>query len=192
MPASSPASRSWRRRWTGSTPSIRLSTRSSRGVRREDCLAEARREGFRPRRWRPVRPAARGQGSRGGQGHAHDDGLAAARAVSPKRGFGLRRAASRGGRDLHRQDQHARIRPRLPDLQSRPWRDPQRLRSRAHSRRLERRRDGRACAENARARRRLRLRRQPAQPRGMERRLRTCAPRSAAFRTTGAKSGSPP
>ncbi len=36
---------------------------------------------------------------------------------------------------------------------------------------------------------RLRLRRQPAQSRGMERRLWTCARRSGAFRTTDAKSG---
>lgn len=51
-------------------------------------------------------------------------------------------------------------------------RDPQRLRSSSHGRRLERRRDGRAGAAHTRTRGRLRLRRQPAQPGRVERRLR--------------------
>jgi Asp-tRNA(Asn)/Glu-tRNA(Gln) amidotransferase A subunit family amidase len=44
----------------------------------EDCLAEARAKDSGPCQRRPVRPAACGQGSRGGEGHPHDDGLAAA------------------------------------------------------------------------------------------------------------------
>src|ERR1700733_13651829 len=44
---------------------------------RDECLAEAARQGFRSAQRGPVRVAARGQGSRGGEGHAHDHGIAA-------------------------------------------------------------------------------------------------------------------
>ena len=76
-----------------------------------------------------------------------------------------RRAPARGGRDRDRQDEHARVRRGLADLQRRLRRDAQPVRPHAHARRLERRRGGRRRGRDAAVRRRVRPRRERPQPR---------------------------
>ena len=75
-------------------------------------------------------------------------------------------------RDLHRPHEHARVRPGLAHVQPAARADPQRLRPDPQRGRQQRRRGRRAGAAHAARRRRQRLRRQPAQPRRLEQRLR--------------------
>ena len=82
----------------------------------------------------------------------------------PDRGHAGRRPPAPGRRDRHRQDEHARVRRRLADLQPRLRGDPQPLRSRAHVRRQQRRRSGRRRRGHDPAGRRVRSRRQHPQP----------------------------
>ena len=82
-------------------------------------------------------------------------------------------AAHEGGRlHRHRQDQHARVRPRLAHLQRGLRRHPQRLRPDEVGRRQQRRRRRGAGDAHAAGGRRQRLHGQPAQPGRLEQRLR--------------------
>ena len=74
-------------------------------------------------------------------------------------------------------------------LQSRPWRDPQRVRSRAHRRRLERRRGGRARAQDGRARRTAPTTAAACATPPDGTTSTACVRRSGVFRATGGKPG---
>ena len=98
-------------------------------LREADALRpRAVRSGARARRGLAARPAAGDQGRRADRGPAHHLRLAAAARLRARR----RRAdgaAHEGGRlHRHRQDQHARVRPRLAHLQRGVRRHAQRLR----------------------------------------------------------------
>ena len=82
-------------------------------------------------------------------GHPHDAGFADLQGFRADDGCDRRRAREAGGRDHHRQDQHAGIRSRLAHLQQSVRNDAQRLRPDEDSGRQQRRRCGvaraRAC-----------------------------------------------
>ncbi len=132
--------------------------------------------GRRPRRRAGARPFARlaARHSAGYQGpgqrrrSAHHPGLAADEGLHcPGRRPDGR--AHEGGRlHRHRQEQHARIRPRLAHLQRTVRHHAECLRSGQVGRRLQRRRRRGAGAAPAAGGRRLRLHGQPAQPGGLE------------------------
>ncbi len=120
----------------------------------------------------PLRPAAGGQGHGADGRHPQHLGLAAVQGLRARRRFAPG-AADEGGRlHRHRQDQHAGVRPRLAHLQRGVRRDPQRLRSDPLGRRQQRRRRGRDRDADAARGRRQRLDGKPAQPGGLEQRVR--------------------
>ncbi len=140
--------------------------------------AGARRRRRRRRR-RAARPAARaadrGQGRDGRRRAADDRGRRPAPGPDRDARLAARRAAARGRGADHRQDEHARARPRHAHLQ-RPLRpDPQPLRARPPRRRLQRRCGGGGRGRAAAARRRLRLGRIAALPGGVLQRRRAAA-----------------
>ena len=168
-------------------------------IERIDPLVNAivtRHAGARARGGRRGRPAARAgrgpaaaarsadrpQGSPGHRRRAHDLRLAGVSRPRPRRRLAAGRAAAPGGRDLRRQDQHARVGRRLAHVQPRVRRDAQPLGHDALGRRLERRRRGGAGLPDGADRRRQRSRRVAAQPGGLERRRSDCAPRRASSR----------
>ena len=149
----------------------RASPRSTRATTRSSACGRRRPAAPRPMRATPRSRAAtslraadasacrrRSRTSCRPKGIPHHARLAAAARLRA----GRRRADGRaheGGR-LHRrrQDQHARVRPRLAHLQRGLRRDPQRLRSDTIGGRQQRRRGGRAGDADAAGRRRQRLR----------------------------------
>ena len=158
-----------RRRAAARGRRARRRTRAGRNSRAAGCTACRRRS----RTWRRRPASARRSARRCWGTRAGRDGLMV--------------AAHEGGRlHRHRQDQHARIRPRLAHLQRGVRRDPQRLRSVEVGRRQQRRRGGGAGHAHAAGGRWQRLHGQPAQSGGVEQRVRLAARARAACRLAGA------
>ena len=106
--------------------------------------AARRRRGRRGRAARrPARAADRGQGPRGHRGDADDLRLAAVRRARAGGRLAAGRAPARRGRDRDRQDEHARVRRRVADVQRGLRGDAQPVGPVADAGRVQRRRGGR-------------------------------------------------
>ncbi len=110
------------------------------------------------------RPADRPQGPRADGGHSNDARLADLRGLGARGVVAVRRTRSGGRRGHARQDEHARVRRRLADLQRGVRRHPEPLRPDEDLRRLERRRRRGARVRHGPARGRERHGRLAAQP----------------------------
>ena len=132
-----------------------------------------------------ARHAAGDQGCRGDEGDPETLGSPLLADHVPHHDALMVERMKAAGCIVDRQDEHARVRPRLAHLQRGVRRHAQRVRPHEVGGRQQRRRRGRAGDAHAAGRRRQRLHGEPAQPCGMERRLRLQAepgPRAALAR----------
>jgi hypothetical protein len=120
--------------------------------------------GTRARAGATPRPADRPQGSGAHRRHPHHVRITAVRRLRAHRGRPDRRPPAGRGSDHDRQDQHARVRRRVADVQHGVRRHPQPVRPRPDLRRVERRCRGRARHRDDPDRRRVRHGRLAAQP----------------------------
>ena len=131
---------------------------AAQGRRRDGTARDARRA---------ARPAGGAQGPAGHRRHPHHARLAVLQGQRPDARRADRDAHARGRRDHGRQDQHARVRRRVADVQRRLRCDPQSLRPDEDLRRQQRRRGDGGGVPDAADCRRQRHGRLAAQPTGV-------------------------